>query len=246
VSPNPLTETGEGEVHAVIQVSTNPDLFGDAVNISSTSLDALCPGGVTYTSIAPGVTSPVVSADPITVILDGEGNATVMVDATQCAAGNAVVEADLVAAPYWSALTTLQILPPGDSAYGVNASPLAEIETGDTTGSGESDIYAVFNVEAPAVYAEQSVEIEASELVDRCGAGSYWVSNSGTSMTDGTAAGSSSTWTATLDDNGNATFDFFGASCASGTSDVLADVKAGLHNQYSTTFTVIDPRRGLP
>lgn len=157
-----------------------------------------------------------------------------------------MVEADLVAAPYWSALTTLRILPPQDTTHGVYGYPSAEIETGNTVTSGESDISAVFYVEAPAVYAEQTVEIEASELVDRCGAGSYWMSNDGGSTTNGTAAGSSATWTALLDDNGNATFDFFGASCASGASTVLADVEAGLNPSYSATFTVIAPQTVIP
>ena len=107
-------------------------------------------------------------------------------------------------------------------------------------------MYAVFFVEAPSVYAEQYVEIQANELVDRCGQGSYWVSNQGMSETDGTVTGSSATWTAQLDDNGNAVFGFFGASCASGTSTVLADVEAGLHPSYSDLIKILSPRNVVP
>jgi hypothetical protein len=244
-SPNPLVETGAGDIEAVVQVSTTELLAGARVNISSTELDASCKGGVTFTSIAPGVTAPV-SSDPIQVTLDGDGNAAVVVSGDECAAGNWMLEADLAATPFYSALTTLDVVPPQNTTHGVVGYPSDEVVTGNTTASGESDMYAVFNVEAPSVYAEQYVEIQANELVDRCGEGSYWVSNQGMSETDGTVAGSSTTWTAQLDDNGNAVFEFFGASCASGTSTVLADVEAGLHPSYSDLLTILSPRNIVP
>lgn len=186
------------------------------------------------------------SSDPIQVTLDGDGNAAVIVSGDECAAGTWMLEADLAATPFYSALTTLDVLPPQNTTHGVVGYPSDEVITGNTTASGESDMYAVFFVEAPSVYAEQYVEIQANELVDRCGEGSYWVSNQGTSATDGTVAGSSPTWTAQLDDNGNAVFEFFGASCASGTSTVLADVEAGVHPSYSNHITILSPRNILP
>ena len=39
-SPNPVVETGQSEVHAVIQVSTSPSLAGDPVLIDSSQLDS--------------------------------------------------------------------------------------------------------------------------------------------------------------------------------------------------------------
>jgi hypothetical protein len=245
VSPNPVVETDSGDIEAVVQVSTTELLAGARVNISSTDLDAMCRGGVTFTSIAPGFTAPV-SSDPIQVTLDSDGNAAVMVSASECAAGTSMFEADLATTPFYSALTTLDVLPPRNTTHGVFSYPTDEIVTGNTTASGQSDMYAVFFVEAPSVYAEQYVEIQANELVDRCGQGSYWVSNQGMSETDGTVTGSSATWTAQLDDNGNAVFAFFGASCASGTSTVLTEVEAGLHPGYSTAFTILSPRAVIP
>ena len=44
-----------------------------------------------------------------------------------------------------------------------------------------------------------------------------------------------------LDDDGNATFVFKGSSCAAGPSAVIADVQAGSHPTYVTTFTVAPP-----
>ena len=53
VDPNPLVETGQSEIHAVIQVETLPSFAGDAVNIDSSSqLVASCLGGVTFTTFA--------------------------------------------------------------------------------------------------------------------------------------------------------------------------------------------------
>jgi hypothetical protein len=242
-----LVETGEGVVSAVLQVSTTSKLAGDEVEISSSQLDAVCSGGVTFTSIAAGATSPV-TGDPLEVALDADGNATVTVIGSQCEARSVVFEADLVAAPYYSALETVQIKGPGNVTHGVTAFPTtSEVVTGNTTASGNSDVYGVFYVDASSVYNEQYVEIEADELVDRCLGGSFWVvPNQNSSTTDGTVSGSSQTFNAQLDQNGNAVFDFFGASCASGTSSLLASVQAGAHQEFSTAFTLLSPRPIIP
>ena len=245
VNPNPLVETGTGNVEAVVEVSTASWLAGAEVDISSYQLDASCKGGVTFTSISSGVTAPT-TGNPIGITLDADGNAVVAVNGRQCAAGNRLFEAALAAAPYYSAVSTLDVLASQNAQPGITGYPGDEVITGTTTGSGESDVYAVFYVGAPSVYAEQYVQIQASGLVDRCGAGSFWVSNEGTSTTTGTVAGSSQTWLAQLDDNGNAVFAFFGASCASGTSTVLADFEAGRHQGYMTLFEILSPRNIIP
>ncbi len=98
----------------------------------------------------------------------------------------------------------------------------------------DSDVYTVFTVETDPVYAEQTVEIDSAQLADRCDQGVTWTSNSGT-FTGSTA-------TATLDDDGNATFAFTGASCAAGDSAVIADVLAGSHPTYTSTYTILPPQ----
>jgi hypothetical protein len=45
-----------------------------------------------------------------------------------------------------------------------------------------------------------------------------------------------------LDDDGNAVFIFFGASCAAGPSEVIVDVKAGTHPTYTTSFNIVAPQ----
>jgi hypothetical protein len=232
VTPNPLTEVAESAVNAVVQVKALPGFAGASVNISSIDLTNTCTS-VEFSSIAGGL--PPTASNPITVVLDNEGNATVEVDGVGCAPGTDVIEADLLAVPYKTATTTLTVNGPHNTPAGLIASPSKEVETGTSGEGGNSDVYAVFTVETSSRYSEQTVEIQSNELVDRCGGGSEWVTNVDT-FSDSTTA------TAVLDDNGNATFTFYGISCATGTSTVLAQVEAGLHPKYMTTFKVKSPR----
>ena len=97
-----------------------------------------------------------------------------------------------------------------------------------------SDVYTVFTVETDPVYAEQPVQIESTQLADRCLNGVTWISNRGS------FAGS--TATATIDNDGNATFAFTGATCAPGDSAVVADVQVGSRPTYTTTYTILPPQ----
>jgi hypothetical protein len=253
-----LVETGQSEVHAVIQVETLANFAGDAVNIDSSQLSSSC-SWVKFETISqtPGGPSiaPRTSSNQISVVLDDDGNATVVVDASDCAPGTDVVEADLEVAPFLTALTTLNVLPPAVTASGVTGFPqiggqAAEVETGDTSTSGDSDIYAVFYVEDNPVYAEQTVEIDSAQLEGRCIRGWRW--EPGNALGVGVGAGYSGPITGigpntgtrpstVLDDDGNAVFVFKGISCASGPSQVIADVLAGTGDTFVTTFTVDPP-----
>lgn len=68
--------------------------------------------------------------------------------------------------------------------------------------------------------------------------------DTGDSYGDGASLGLGSPVTAstTLDDDGNAQFYFAGASCAAGSSDVIANVEAGTHQTYPATFSVLAPQ----
>ena len=201
---------------------------------------------VFYTSIAGGFSPP--SFDEITAVLDDDGNATVDVAGLDCAPGTDVIEADLEQAPYLTALTTLTATPPAVSTPGVTGYPNPEVETGDTTTgingpSGNSDVYAIFYVEDNPVYAEQDVEIGSAQLEARCGEGWEWISgNFGTDVGGpGGMANTGPEATTTLDDDGNAVFAFKGISCAAGDSEVIADVEAGTHDTFYTTYTITAP-----
>jgi hypothetical protein len=114
----------------------------------------------------------------------------------------------------------------GSPSSAITISPNPTVETGD------SDVYAVFTVATDPVDAEQTVTI-VSGLNNRCLGGVTWISN------QGSFSGSSAT--ATIDDDGNATFTFLGESCAAGTVQVIADVEAGTHPTFTATFTIDPP-----
>jgi hypothetical protein len=111
-------------------------------------------------------------------------------------------------------------------ATNITVSPNPVVETGD------SDVYAVISVATNPVYAEQTVEI-VSGLNNRCRGGITWITNQGSF--------SGSIASATIDDDGNASFSFFGASCAPGSVQLTADVEAGNDPTYTTTFTIDPP-----
>jgi hypothetical protein len=241
VDPTPTVETDQSDIFAVVQVETSATFAGDAVSISSSQLSASCLG--TFFLTISGISG----ATSASVTLDDDGNATLYVKGENCAPGTDVVEADLEAAPYYTALGTLVASPPVVTPSGVFGYPqtsgtvtTGEVETGDTAASGESDVYAVFYVETDPVYAEQTVELSSPELESRCGGG--WQLGSFTSGTGEPAGIVAGPLPGVLDDDGNAAFLFTGISCAAGTSDVIADVLAGDHTTYTTTFTIDAPQ----
>jgi len=240
--------TGDGsQVHAVIQIETSPAYAGDTVHIDSSQLQASCGGTITFETIqgaGVGPANPRTSEDFIDVVLDDDGNVTVVVDGEPCAPGMDLIEADLTVAPFLTATRVLDVQPPQVTPAGLSASPANEVETGNSPTSGDSDVYTVFYVETDPVYAEQTVEISSPQLEDRCGEGWRWEPGSGGTPIDQTSG--TGTATAVLDDDGNATFAFKGASCGAGPSAVIADVLAGSHPTYVTTYTVVAPQPTLP
>ncbi len=236
-SPDPLVETSQSDVVAVLEVETSPSLAGDQVVITSSQLLGSC--GTVYFESQQAVGTPYINYTyttntPITVTLDDDGNVTVIVNGYDCAPGSDLLEADLAVAPFYTALSTLVVAPPQVTTAGVTGYPNPEVETGDTVASGDSDVYAVFYVETNPVYAEQQVEISDNQLADSCITGYDWYDSS-TFVLEPTNPQE------TLDDNGNAVFVFFGSSCAATTTTVIADVLAGSHPTYVGTYTVSPP-----
>ena len=242
VSPNPLVETGQSEVHGVVQVEACPGFAGDAVNIASSQLSASS-ATVTYEDLQGGTPSdPHMSSNDIQAILDDDGNATVVVDGFDCAPGQSVFDASMTVAPFLTALTTLKAEAPVVTASGVAGSPNPEVETGDTSSSGDSSVYAVFYVETDPVYAEQTVEISSPQLEAGCIRGWRWEPGNGGTAISGTGVNAGPRATTILDNDGNAVFVFKGSSSAAQTAVVTADVLAGTHTTYVTTYTVLPPQ----
>jgi hypothetical protein len=244
IDPTPLVETGQSDVLAIVQVETSPSFAGDPVLISSPQLQSAC----VFTAFGTVTTG----GSPITAILDDDGNATVFVFGDNCAPGPSVIEASLSDAPYYTALATLDALPPVVTTAGVTGYPQTsgtvsggEVETGDTSfPDAGSYVFGVFYVETDPVYAEQTVEISSAELQSRCG--TFWTfetfDGAETYGHGSTVESPTTTASAIVDDDGNAVFLFIGASCAAGPSTVIADVEAGTHPTYTTTFDVLAPQ----
>ena len=115
VTPNPVTEVGASVVNAVVQVEALAGYAGDTVNISSIDLTDTC-ASVDFETIAGGL--PPTASNPISVVLDNEGNATVEVNGTNCAPGADVIEADFASVPYKTATTTLTVKGPANTPKG--------------------------------------------------------------------------------------------------------------------------------
>ena len=239
-SPNPVLETAESDVITEIQVETSPSFAGDEVNISSSQFLASCRDMI-FTAFA----NFQVGGPDVSVPLDNDGNAIVTLFGDNCAPGTSVIEASLTVAPFYTALTTLQVSPPAVSPAGVTAYPSPEVEQGDVAGIPPSQVYAVFYVETDPVYAEQLVEIDSAELDSSCTLGWSWGAidplGIASSEVGGIGPSPHSEAIATLDNDGNAVFYFGGLGCAAGTWDVIADVLAGTNSTYVTTFTVDPP-----
>jgi hypothetical protein len=228
VSPDPVQETGTSVISAIVQVEALPIFAGQTVDISSQQLFDDC-AQLFWNSFE----GPPAGAG-ISVALDNDGNATLWVVGEDCAPGPNLIEADLNAAPYTTATATLTALPPAVTKEPtITGAPNPEVETGDGGPSiVESQVYVSFLIEEDPVYAEQTVDVESTQLFNRC-LDPFWQV--------GAAIGIDPTDAVTLDNDGNAVISFFGASCASGDSVVTADLTVGTHDTFSTTFTIKPP-----
>jgi hypothetical protein len=261
-SPNPVIETDTSNFIDVIQVEAKgPASPGDTVTISSTEIFSNCAGDTDFFSLedgtvgAPGLDPGIISDGTITVPLDNDGNATVWLGGADCSPGENLIEASENTVPYHTATTRLILSPPAVTAPGVKGYPADEVETGDGAGVGNgpvgtSDVYAVFLVEAPPVYAEDTESITSDELTARCGVGSDWYNDDGdflggidpggTGIVVGSSPGSFDPAAGELiDDDGNVAYVFLGASCAAGVSTVIAAVTDG--PTYRTTYKILPP-----
>jgi hypothetical protein len=246
-----MVETSTSTVAVVVQIEADPAFAGDVVDVSSSQLDASCLADVGFNA------TPLllIAANPhplvVPLVLDDDGNATVALAGEDCAPGSDLIEASLMVAPFVTALADLTVSPPAVTPPGLSSVPThsgavaGEVETGDTAASGDSDIAAVFTVETDPVYAEQPVEISWNQLESRCLASEGFGTTTPLGILFSLAAPGGviiPPVSEPLDDDGNATFLFFGSSCAAGSSEVIADVLAGTHPTYTTTFTIAAPR----
>ena len=262
IAPNPLVETGQSEVHAVVEFE-DVAAAEQTVTIDSSQLSSACGGTITFSDLQgvkattpPGsAITPVTATNHVRLGLDDEGNASAVVSGTDCAPGTDIFDATLPGPPYTTVLATLTVAPPVMTKAGVSAAPATEVETGDTKASGDSDVYAVFYVEGDPVWAEQEAEISDPQLEASCQGGWIWEPGNQTlagGATSGNVSGNPHNPTGglqttsghepftTIDDDGNSVFVFMGISCAPSStqtppgSTAIADVAFNLVGSHPT------------
>jgi hypothetical protein len=245
VSPTASREIGQSVVAAVIQVETSPSFAGDDVTIDASKLAASCKGDFSLDTVQGGAPNALVTApNEMQVVLDDDGNVTLVASGENCAPGRRKIGVQLDVEPFYAATTTFKVKPPKATSSGMVGEPQAggvtgETETGDTSDSGNSDVYALFYVETDAGYSGQTVEVDFSQLADSCSEG--WEAEPVTGEIPATDANTNPEITSPLDSNGDAAFLFVGATCGATTSQVKAAVQAAADPTYTTNFTVEPP-----
>jgi len=106
VSPNPIVETGNSDVYAVVSVASDPVYAEQTVEFVS-GLNGRCGQGVTWIT-----NQGTFSGSTATATLDNDGNASVIVLGGSCAAGSVQVIALVEAGTDPTGLTTFTIEPP--------------------------------------------------------------------------------------------------------------------------------------
>jgi hypothetical protein len=247
VARTPQVESGESEVHAVVEVS-GPSFAGKRVRISSSQLGVSCSGGISFETLEGGSVADPVKGSPLSVVLDSYGDATVIVGGSHCTPGSDVVEASLLPAPHASATTSLTIDPPAPTSAGITGFPASEVET---TGAS---VYAVFYVGTSAVFAQDPIDVQSSQLQGDCTGGWRLEPGNGGTAIWGSDTASTAAQT-TVDSDGNAAFVFEGRSCSPGTFSVSSELATPPHTTYQTSFTTVgltptitklNPAKGTP
>jgi hypothetical protein len=119
IDPNPLVETGQSDVLAIVQVETSPSFAGDPVTSPRRSCNRRARGHAGFAGF--GAAGHDRHGHPRR---RRERHRVLYGD--DCAPGPSVVEADLAVAPYYTALATLDALPPVVTTPGVTGYPTDE------------------------------------------------------------------------------------------------------------------------
>jgi hypothetical protein len=243
--PSSFMDQGEfdnaSSVADIVEVECE-EVYAEAhVTISANELYSRCDKRLYWTE--PSDFAPV-SGPSTTVTLDNDGNATAVVfGGPSCAAGESLVSAHLDVAPFTTAVTGFTVLPPRPTEPGVFATPAKKVE-----GEVNSDVATIVQVEFPPVFAEEPVNINASQLYSRCHV------DPKLEFVEVTSEGprvrteeSEETTGVTLDNDGNAFLVLLGAnSCASGSSLIEASLENAPYTTYTTEFEVEAPRPTFP
>ena len=140
--PSSFMDQGEfgsaSSIADVVEVECEEVYAEKEVTITATELYSRCDGHLYWATPAeydapPGDPTPGPST---TVTLDNDGNATaVAFGGPSCAAGESLIAAHLDAAPFTTAVTAFNVLPPRPTEPGVKATPAKKVE-----GETDSDV----------------------------------------------------------------------------------------------------------
>ncbi len=121
-SPNPEVETGdtngapnvESQVYANFLIEENPVYAEQIVDVTSAQLTARCePGKTLWTStVGVGGGGTPIGNIGVTAVLDNDGNADVTFEGISCAAGDSLVDGELVGGTHDTFTTNYVISPP--------------------------------------------------------------------------------------------------------------------------------------
>jgi hypothetical protein len=222
---------------SIVQVNTSAIYAGDTVTVMSPDLTTACQS-LDVESLQGGTPSaPTVGVNELPVVLDSDGNATVVLRGIGCVAGTYTVESSIDSLGV-HASSTVSVNPPAITfPYRFGGSSASEVETGNTPASGHSDVAVAFVLSTSPAYAGDVATITSSGLAGHCKGGIHWESNG--QLLPTTKAKSAA---ARIDDDGNVEFVFQGASCAAGKNTVSMVVATGSSRvKYSTHFSVVAP-----
>jgi hypothetical protein len=239
--------TEASSVADVIEIECEPVYAEQRVTVSDRELFSRCADETSWASPPwSGKAGPTEGAKTEEPVLDNDGRAIVVLwGGPSCAAGETLITAHLDAAPFTTVATVFTVLPPRPTTPGVQALPQEQVES--ETGS---EAATIVQVEFPPVFAEEPVNINASQLFSRCheGAKLIWIGpNEEPLLTNlGTDFGEEVSGIK-LDNDGNAFAVLLaGPSCAAGESQIEASLEHAPYTTYTTTFTIKAPEPTFP
>jgi hypothetical protein len=215
----------------VVEVSCSGEA-GQPVTLEDSGLYARCGNQLNWAQPVPYVRS---SGASFGVTLDTFGNATAVMWASGCAAGETHVRATLGVPPNTVRETSFAVLPPSETVAGVTALPHSQVE------GAEGSLATVIEAEFAPRDAERKVELNAAGLFHRCATKPHlhWIFQ-GRERAGGKVA------RVTLDNNGNAfAIVLGGPSCAVGESLIVAQLIRSPYTYYTTNFIGLPPREVL-
>ncbi len=252
--PNAFMDQGEfgtsSSVADIIEVECEEVYAEKYVRISANELYSRCDRHLYWRTPAEANVSEAqvpngeyATGPSFSVELDNDGNATAIVlGGPSCAAGESLIAAHLESAPYTTVTTGFTVLPPRPTTPGVFATPASKVE-----GEVASDVATIVQVEFPPVFAEEPVNVNASQLYSRCKRYPHteWVVMGSEGPQEAENNGEETS--IQLDNDGNAFVVLIGnSSCASGDSLIEASLENAPYTTYTTDFTVEPPQPSFP